>query len=205
MSEQTPETKVCPDCAEAVKAQARVCRFCGYRFDTSTEQAGASAPETIFARPTDRRGWFLLWGLTSALLMVFGVLGPWIRIGTLAGGGVAERHAGAVLVLVAAVIGGALLVVWRQRQAAGIAALLGGLVGLVVTVRDRRHFTGLLVGRHLVPGPPVLPRFVHVGWGLDLALLASLSLALCGLVWLIALRDDPPQTAPVVNATPQAR
>jgi hypothetical protein len=27
------ETKVCPDCAEEVKADARVCRFCGYRFE----------------------------------------------------------------------------------------------------------------------------------------------------------------------------
>jgi hypothetical protein len=33
------ETKTCPDCAEEVKAAARVCRFCGYRF-TGDEQPG---------------------------------------------------------------------------------------------------------------------------------------------------------------------
>jgi Uncharacterised protein family UPF0547 len=30
--------KTCPDCAEKVKAEARVCRFCGYSFDLAEEQ-----------------------------------------------------------------------------------------------------------------------------------------------------------------------
>ena len=31
------ETKVCPECAEEVKAAARKCRFCGYRFDAESD------------------------------------------------------------------------------------------------------------------------------------------------------------------------
>ena len=33
LGETIPATKVCPDCAETVKAAARVCRFCGHRFE----------------------------------------------------------------------------------------------------------------------------------------------------------------------------
>lgn len=28
------QTKRCPDCAEQVKAEARICRFCGHRFES---------------------------------------------------------------------------------------------------------------------------------------------------------------------------
>jgi hypothetical protein len=195
MSEESAETRVCPDCAEQVKEQARVCRFCGYRFDRTPVAAALSAPELIFAQSTDRRGWLLGWGLVSALLMAFGSVGPWVRVRAFAGGGFVETRGG-LLVLVAAVIGAVFLVAWRQRRPAGIAALLMGLLGLAVALRDRRHLVNLLGGRHFPPRVHFFAsRFVHVGWGLDLALLASLSLAVCGLVWLLALREDPPETA----------
>jgi predicted amidophosphoribosyltransferase len=32
------DTKRCPDCAERVKRDARVCRSCGYRFDQANPE-----------------------------------------------------------------------------------------------------------------------------------------------------------------------
>lgn len=35
------KTKRCPDCAEAVQFEARVCRYCGYKFDIGSPDATA--------------------------------------------------------------------------------------------------------------------------------------------------------------------
>lgn len=37
-------TKRCPDCAETVKSAAKVCRFCGYRFEPQAGGLGAGSP-----------------------------------------------------------------------------------------------------------------------------------------------------------------
>jgi hypothetical protein len=45
------EEKTCPDCAEQVLAQARLCRFCGHRFAS----AKPASPFGLLRRPVDTR------------------------------------------------------------------------------------------------------------------------------------------------------
>jgi hypothetical protein len=146
---------------------------------------------TIFARPSGKRDWLLLWGLLSALLMAFGSVGPWLQVGQVFSGGVQQGHVWLVLVL--AFTGAALLTAWRQRRTAGLAALVTGVVGAGIALYDRSHW-GAFIPIHAQPGVITLYYTegpVRLGWGLYLALYASLSFALCGLVWLAALTGRP--------------
>jgi hypothetical protein len=79
--------------------------------EPSPEVQRASDGGTILVRPTHRRGWFLLWGLLSALFMAFGSVGPWVRAGRFdLDGGIQQGDKW--LVLVAAIVGAGVLIVW---------------------------------------------------------------------------------------------
>jgi hypothetical protein len=41
------DTKVCPQCAEEVKAAAKICRFCRYEFPESSSQTGVEKTEPV--------------------------------------------------------------------------------------------------------------------------------------------------------------
>jgi hypothetical protein len=49
----------------------------------------------------------------------------------------------------------------------------------------------------------VVQGFAQVGWGLDFAIAGSLSLAVCGLAWLLVLTDSP-ERARTASALPPA-
>ncbi|WP_218016144.1 Ltp family lipoprotein [Sphingobium abikonense] len=68
--------KTCPQCAEAVKAEAKICRFCHYSFETGQPAEVKAAP----APPLKRKG------LGKGCLVMVGILVMLIVIGAIAGG-----------------------------------------------------------------------------------------------------------------------
>jgi Uncharacterised protein family UPF0547 len=84
-------TKTCPDCAETVNAEAKVCRFCGYRFEPQRERprrVRTKTPASCCGCSCGSSG--------LVALLAFIVIGLWSRL---------EMLAALPVSLVAAVIG----------------------------------------------------------------------------------------------------
>ncbi len=81
-----PQTKVCPQCAEEVKAAARICRFCGYQFDplaagtgpartalSPNEQGASRVPVTASTVTPAKTGakapWFIALGVVGVIVI----------------------------------------------------------------------------------------------------------------------------------------
>lgn len=71
------DEKKCPQCAETVKAEAKVCRFCGYSFenDVSSDPGGSPLP-----KKGKGRGKGCLVAL--CILVALGIIGSLVRPGT---------------------------------------------------------------------------------------------------------------------------
>jgi hypothetical protein len=125
-----------------------------------------------------RRG-TLWWLLASAVLMIIGAFGPWVTAFSISVAGTDGSNDGWVVVA-AAGVGAGLCYAARASRAAGVWALLGGIVGFAVTVYDRGH-----VQTAINRGGAFAQALAHVGWGLNLALVASISMALAGVAVLL--------------------
>ena len=68
--------KTCPQCAETVKAEAKICRFCNYNFETGTPGDTRAAP----VQPAKNKG------LGKGCLVVLGIFVVLVIIGAIAGG-----------------------------------------------------------------------------------------------------------------------
>ncbi len=132
------------------------------------------------------RGWILL----SAVLMVVGAFGPWVKaLGQSASG--TDGSNDGWLVVGAAVLGCALFFAMRKTRVGGVWPLLAGIAGLAVTLYDRNHLNNA-INR----GGPFAQAVAQIGWGLNLALAASISLGIAGVVYFFQRPEAQPPTVP---------
>lgn len=68
--------KTCPQCAETVKVDAKICRYCNYNFET-----GTSASTVVGVVPPKKSG-----KVGKGCLIIVGVVGVLMVIGAIAGG-----------------------------------------------------------------------------------------------------------------------
>jgi len=122
----------------------------------------------------------LAWALGSAALMVVGAFGPWVTaLGVLSMNGwdIERRQAGVLIII--AVLGAFAVFTRRSTTSGGTWAMIAGLAGLALTFYEHHHITSTISG--INPAYQSLTSaLVHVGWGLNAALVASISLTLSG-------------------------
>jgi hypothetical protein len=125
-----------------------------------------------------------LWVVASAALMLVGAFGPWVDALGIGVNGTDGSNDGWIVVGAAAV-GGGLFLARREDRGAGVWPVLAGLVGAATTIYDRHHISSTISD-----AGPIAQALAHVGWGLNLAMVASISLAIAGGVWLRTVESE---------------
>jgi hypothetical protein len=128
-----------------------------------------------------QRAGVFTWALVSAGFMIIGAFSPWVTVlGVISVNvwDVQKKEAGILIVL--ALLGAVAVFTRRTSPTSGSVATFTGLGGLVLTVWEHHRITSALTG-----AAPQYQSFVgaiiHIGWGLDVAVVASLSLMLAGI------------------------
>jgi hypothetical protein len=126
--------------------------------------------------------------------MALGAFGPWV---TVLGISVDGTNGDGWLVLGAAGVAALALLLHRRRPSKGKAlwALLGGAVGTAITIYDRNNLSSAIND-----GGTLTRGLAQVGWGLNLALIASISLGIAGLVVLLGTPRHAAQAATTVDS-----
>lgn len=132
----------------------------------------------------------VVWSLASCGLILVGAFGPWATVLSVSVGGTSNGNDGWIIAAIAAVVG---LLITARREHTGWTkwAICGGIVNIAITAYDRHH-----VSSTISQAGALGAALAHVGWGLNLALAASFSLALAGLASLARSSAKPPQPAP---------
>jgi hypothetical protein len=127
---------------------------------------------------------YLIWLEASATAMVVGVFGSWVTVGNSGVSGTAQGSHGWIVLASALVAAG---VFWFRRatRSAGAYVAVLGVVALGAVVWDRTHL------EETVGGGKIVTAVAHAGWGLDLALAGSISLAVVGAAWVVAMPSLP--------------
>ena len=114
--------------------------------------------------------------------MLVGSFGPWAKAFFVSVSGTDGSNDG-WLVVVAAIVGGIGLIrrAATTGRGAALLATTAGIAGTVVTIHDRNQVTNVGSGS-----------LVQIGWGLNLALLASVALAVVGAVLLFSKSQQTP-------------
>jgi hypothetical protein len=139
------------------------------------------------------------WGLGSAVAMAMGALGPWASVLGISINGT-DLSKGGKVVLGLAVVAGLCVLGQSQSPALIVVGFLAGAVAFVVTIHDRTRVTTLIHSA----GP--FGSLAKVGWGLNLALAAAVSVVLQSLVAAASeLRTGGVELAPVPLSKPMVR
>jgi Uncharacterised protein family UPF0547 len=194
VSEVPSQTKVCPSCAETVRAAAKMCRYCGHHFDdgvTTTSLTLAPA-----------RSGSIVATVAGALLIVGSVL-PWASVHVLGHvlrrGGLEYRSGIFTLVLgtLTLVVGVAGLARLRLPNLTGVATIAAGAIAAILGVWEFARISTRLDTLRALAGRIGPERFAgrfgtgHVGIGLWGVIAGAVLAMVAGFVIQKAAAQDP--------------